>query len=530
MSRKCKLILITLLTLQFSIVTCNFFTVVGSGTLRINESYKAAVTSHTIDDILELKVSVTGTNINGESVEISQQVQVSPQTTKFLRFKTGNFTLGSYKLRVEGLNLTKEVAIHLNPQKVSLMIQTNKPIYKTQDSVDFRVFAINSRTKPYVAKSYSNVFIFDSRHHELRRWKNVQFKMGVFEGKFKFSDLDAGIYEILAEVDGSVTTKTFEIVQDIRRLFEVELMIPKLVSYREGQVNYDLVITPIERSSSSIIGHLIISSKHRNFIQTIRINKSRFSDLIDFRNDLKLMELENDKQIDIQATFIDERTLKNFTTHTSFVITMSSYKVDIVNAQKFFKPKIPFVFTIVVSNLDGFPLVNSTEKIQVSVIDDDGKFMINDTFQPHPISGSIEFKTPKISNTTASIKIIAKFDKIQYTKAIRKNPLKSREFITINAITPQPKMYEIIEFEIHASNELQQFAVFQLFSKGLLRMSRAIQLTKGYAKFSINPKFSFVPKSHCIVFYVSDGGEIISGRTTVVYDHSFPNYVSNFNF
>lgn len=88
------------------------------------------------------------------------------------------------------------------------MIQLDKPIYKTTDVVNFRLFAIDSRTKPYTKiPGYSKIWILDTRRNELKSWENVQLLMGIYQDKFVFTNLQPGIYEIVAEVDETVSHK-----------------------------------------------------------------------------------------------------------------------------------------------------------------------------------------------------------------------------------------------------------------------------------------------------------------------------------
>lgn len=68
--------------------------------------------------------------------------------------------------------------------------------------------------------------------------------------------------------------------------------------------------------------------------------------------------------------------------------------------------------------------------------------------------------------------------------------------------------------------------VFQLFSKGLLKISKIIKLDKQQANFTIIPKFSYTPKAQCIVFFVDGSGEIVSDSITLHFEGVLSNYVS----
>lgn len=134
--------------------------------------------------------------------------KISSKLLTFLYMQFPNISLGLYELVAECNDFSKAVGLYINPQKVTLMIQLDKPIYKITDIVNFRVFAIDSRTKPYMkTPGFSKIWILDSRNNELKSFENVRLTLGVYENKFVFTRLQPGIYEILAEIDDTVRHK-----------------------------------------------------------------------------------------------------------------------------------------------------------------------------------------------------------------------------------------------------------------------------------------------------------------------------------
>lgn len=132
----------------------------------------------------------------------------SKRFSHFFTCQFPNISLGLYELVAETDDSSKSVGLYINSQKVTLMIQLDKPIYKTTDVVNFRLFAIDSRTKPYTKiPGYSKIWILDTRRNELKSWENVQLLMGIYQDKFVFTNLQPGIYEIVAEVDETVSHK-----------------------------------------------------------------------------------------------------------------------------------------------------------------------------------------------------------------------------------------------------------------------------------------------------------------------------------
>lgn len=64
----------------------NFFSIVGSKTLRINEPYEVAVTSHRLNAMSEtVTVGIEGTSFRGENYSVFQDVKVNPGATKIVK-------------------------------------------------------------------------------------------------------------------------------------------------------------------------------------------------------------------------------------------------------------------------------------------------------------------------------------------------------------------------------------------------------------------------------------------------------------
>lgn len=60
-----------------------------------------------------------------------------------------------------------------------------------------------------------------------------------------------------------------------------------------------------------------------------------------------------------------------------------------------------------------------------------------------------------------------------------------------------------------------------------MKISRKIPLAEGKGYFTITPKFSFVPKAHCIVYFIDDEGTVISDSVTLHLGSDLPNYVND---
>lgn len=115
-----------------------------------------------------------------------------------------NLSPGNFKLRAFSEGFSKWASLYVNSQEVSILIQVNKPIFRQDDFVEFRVFFLDSRTKPYSIKANSRVWILDPHNNEVKVWKNLKVTKGLFEGSLRLIDFDPGTWKIIVEADSEV--------------------------------------------------------------------------------------------------------------------------------------------------------------------------------------------------------------------------------------------------------------------------------------------------------------------------------------
>lgn len=77
-----------LISSELFVVNCEYFSIVGPKTLRVDEPYKVAVTSHDQNgEISRILVGLEGIGFDGEEFEISEDVEVSGGKTKIVKLK-----------------------------------------------------------------------------------------------------------------------------------------------------------------------------------------------------------------------------------------------------------------------------------------------------------------------------------------------------------------------------------------------------------------------------------------------------------
>lgn len=87
----------------------------------------------------------------------------------------------------------------------SVFIQTSKAIYKADDVLRFRAFAINAQSLPYSIKGLVEVTINDPDNNKVKHFSNVTFSKGKYESEMLFSSAPKlGSWSIVVEAEGEV--------------------------------------------------------------------------------------------------------------------------------------------------------------------------------------------------------------------------------------------------------------------------------------------------------------------------------------
>lgn len=89
MDKNLLIVLCNLIIYKVLLVNCDYISVVGSKTLRIDEAYKVAVTSHSFNATgnKTVLVAIVGKDFEGGEYEVYKNVSVAPGETSIAKLK-----------------------------------------------------------------------------------------------------------------------------------------------------------------------------------------------------------------------------------------------------------------------------------------------------------------------------------------------------------------------------------------------------------------------------------------------------------
>lgn len=229
-----------------------------------------------------------------------------------------------------------------------------------------------------------------------------------------------------------------------RPIYDLILTTPSsAVSFRDGSIKIKVKVKVVVKSSivgsSGVVGTLNAACEHKSvskFVRSSRIVDEVVFD-IDFKNDLGLSEISEAQKFNFVVNFIDDATNKTFNASTKFTVEISDFMISIVHSPQYFKPGIPYSFTLLVAKINGNPVINSAFPVEVNVADDQGNSLLRRDYSLNSMTGGVEVEVSGISLTAKYWIIKAKYDQVRYTQTVYRAPSKQKNFVSLNVLTPR---------------------------------------------------------------------------------------------
>lgn len=131
-----------------------YYTILAPKKFRPNSDFIANLTIHDanceLNEPIVVRISIQDED-NDNGYQIHHDVTMKPNATELVKIPVGNVSLdNNYKLVVKGMSgitLEREADLDLQTQTHTILIQTDKAIYKPNDCIRFRVLVLDSELK-----------------------------------------------------------------------------------------------------------------------------------------------------------------------------------------------------------------------------------------------------------------------------------------------------------------------------------------------------------------------------------------------
>ncbi|XP_036379385.1 alpha-2-macroglobulin-like [Megalops cyprinoides] len=133
--------------------------------------------------------------------------------------------------------LSKETKILIKPTTYFTIIQTDKPVYKPGQTVQFRVVSLDSSLASY-SQVYRTVELQDAERNRIAQWLNQSTTSGILDLSHPTTtEAKQGVYTITTWTEkDEKTTHTFEIIEYVLPKFEVNVHLPDIITALDTEV------------------------------------------------------------------------------------------------------------------------------------------------------------------------------------------------------------------------------------------------------------------------------------------------------
>ncbi|KAK7114537.1 CD109 antigen-like [Littorina saxatilis] len=489
-----------------------------------------------------------------------------------------NAQFGNYRLRVEG-TLDKEntgnifqneTDIEFSAKQASLFIQMSQPIYRQEQTVNFRVVPIQPNMMPNYGSM--TIYVEDPTGIPVRRWLGLQTNAGGFVSqKFELADQpNFGTWNIRVDAFGHTYRQPFQVEDFWEPRFDVNVTVPPyllensttiirgvmLANHTSGRpCKGNATITVFFRPREEVWNQT--KGWERPFYNGMMPNRNPnlgppeykpiadipvmdyymylqydywFVDYYDGRIDFeypkeKLFDLarrsgEYGKLVDSSVYFwlnvTDWYSGMNRTGWAGTIMASSEVQLQWVGEPvRTFKPRSTMKVQIAVSMADGTPVRDSTKFVTLSerIAGSTTSGTQGNPQTRTPVNGIVEFEIYLPSNAQTMTLTASYNNDYLSTKLIEMKASRyyspSNSYITITTSTDHAKVNEYMIFHVKTSHFIPRI-YYQVVAQGNIIIGDELEMTSKQKTFAVALSREMVPIARIVVYYLRQPEEIVT--------------------
>lgn len=357
-------------------------------------------------------------------------------------------------IEVKKLNFKQSVQIYTIAKRYSVLIQTDKAVYKPGDTVNFRVLVMNHETKPYQFKTIKVEFITPVGNviKEIpEEFRNVQ--SSTFVNSFTISDNTIeGNWTIRATVDKEkdmASEQRFEVKEYVPRRYELTIKTKPQVRPSDKLIIVEVygkyTFGEFMSANVTIVAESIdptIPDKVQN-TKTVEASinaKRQFT--FDIRNDLKIVNDIRAYEVKFKVKLVEILTGQEESKELRVVIrNTADFNILLIPERRKFKPGFPLKVRAIVTNYEGRLEETSIEPVSFKVTFHMLKDKCNVTqslqFYQHDFNKKVELEKGiaeiilEIPRETTRITLSAGYFQTNEKLTLMRFPSNSNDFLNI---------------------------------------------------------------------------------------------------
>ncbi|KAK3607705.1 hypothetical protein CHS0354_016729 [Potamilus streckersoni] len=480
-----------------------------------------------------------------------------------------NLVFDSYRLGISaqgGMVFMTTTYLKYNPKSSSVLVQTDKSIYKPGQTVQFRAFSI----KPDLSVVYSpmDVEIHDPKGNKIMQLRGVSDPSGVYQGSMAMSTEPVlGDWRIVVSQNFEAAVKIFTVDEYVLPTFEVTIDLPSFGLTSDEIL--PIVVKGMYTFGKRVKGTVLITIKQNRYYWYLGNPAITHEGSIDGEYKYiasmvclrEMFRYINYQTFEVSAVVTEYLTGEIATAKAEITFYDSSYKIQFEESMpKHFKPGLIYNGIIKVSKQDDTPLPYPSGNITLhqtyyvtkeTVIEetntvDDGSTSstwlttFNILFPRHepeeemtvsslileiPPNGNVMFEiNPFINVSRVSLK--AQYNDLSAYASLESFRSPSNTFMQVRLMTQYPKAGENANFQIICTERRKEIN-YMILSKGSIMTSGKFNMELEIAKsFAIPMLHAYSPSARIVVQFVEADGEIVADALDFNVDTLFKNQVS----
>uniref|UniRef100_A0A182PLQ3 CD109 antigen n=1 Tax=Anopheles epiroticus TaxID=199890 RepID=A0A182PLQ3_9DIPT len=353
------------------------YSVVGARILRPNSVYRCVVSTFDVKSPIAFRISI----VAKEKPLATEEITLNGNESRLISFTIDSIPEDEYELVAEGLSglvFKRKVRLDFDNKFCTVLIQTDKSVYKPEDTVRYRVLVLDRCMKPLPAgDSGLMVYIRDGKGNRIKQWSNATLgECGVFEAELTLaSEPVLGEWNITVEVFGLKESKTFDVDEYVLPTYEVTVESPGYTFLDDELLK--VVVNSRYTYGKPVAGELTVSVKLGSSMCFRRDASDETSICqkvvpIDGKTvvEFNLKEILSSKtyirELMIEAEVLETLTGRTQKGSTSVSLHEERYKIRMVEESTYF-PGLPYNAWIKVSNLDDSPVREGSREIEISL-------------------------------------------------------------------------------------------------------------------------------------------------------------------
>ncbi|XP_046569083.1 LOW QUALITY PROTEIN: CD109 antigen-like [Haliotis rubra] len=400
---------------------------------------------------------------------------------------------GSYRLHVRGrgaLQFERETSLILRSKYISVMVQTDKAMYKPGQMVHFRAFGVYPSLQVYMGTF--NIALVDPNNNILKEWTALHESSGVVAGEFQLADktvLGDWALRVSPGDQVSVTSKTFTVAEYQLPRFEVKVDLPSFSLTSDTKLSGTV---KAKYTFGKPVKGMVELHTHMNVANDYCGRPPKYVELAfpidgEAKFDIPVADIKrlqsnlNEQTVVVVAIVKEELTGVRLNGSSSLKYHQYPYKIEVLNSSpKTFSPKLPYTAYIKVSQQDGRPVTDLSSPVGVytcvtyRIVQDDqsefscSSFTGNYGLPPKnytiPASGIIPVDM-RIPENTTSINVKVHYNEISDTLTVQQKTSFSGNFMQLKLTNKGLRAGQTALFSIELTEDVP-FITYQVLSRG----------------------------------------------------------------